>query len=201
MFEENSRSFFFNFIDIFQCTYYYRKVILCMMMTMEVIQIMALGNLENLKPTHLKRLRLLQNQYHHLLYLLQKIQVSTLHYQHNENVLTYIHYFRPDNKLPSSHLWFYITDEKFVVRIVMPTVEEVCATFGLNDVKIQYNEADFQNLTNYKFFTQHVRPILAKENPKVCFDLPSYLIVKIIVLSCECDVSLCMYSIRKMNNC
>lgn len=52
----------------------------------------------------------------------------------------------------------------------MPTVEEVCATFGLNDVQIQYNEADYQNLTNYKFFTQHVRPILAKENPKVCMD-------------------------------
>lgn len=49
----------------------------------------------------------------------------------------------------------------------MPTVEEVCNSFGLNDVKIQYTEADYQNLTSYKFFQQHVRPILAKENPKV----------------------------------
>lgn len=49
----------------------------------------------------------------------------------------------------------------------MPTVEEVCNTFGLNDVKITYTESDYQNLTSYKFFQQHVRPILAKENPKV----------------------------------
>ncbi|XP_065200189.1 chromodomain-helicase-DNA-binding protein Mi-2 homolog isoform X2 [Planococcus citri] len=50
---------------------------------------------------------------------------------------------------------------------VMPSVEEVCATYGLNDVKIQYTEADYQNLTSYKFYAQHVRPILAKDNPKV----------------------------------
>ncbi|XKL65519.1 hypothetical protein PGB90_008939 [Kerria lacca] len=50
---------------------------------------------------------------------------------------------------------------------VMPTVEEVCNTFGLNDVKIQYTEADYQNLTSYKLFQQHIRPVLAKENPKV----------------------------------
>lgn len=49
----------------------------------------------------------------------------------------------------------------------MPSVEEVCSSYGLNDVKIQYTEADYQNLTNYKFFQQHIRPILAKENPKV----------------------------------
>ncbi|XP_075237625.1 chromodomain-helicase-DNA-binding protein Mi-2 homolog isoform X3 [Lycorma delicatula] len=49
----------------------------------------------------------------------------------------------------------------------MPTVEEVCMTFGLNDVNIEYTEADYQNLTTYKLFQQHVRPILAKDNPKV----------------------------------
>ncbi|XP_065202683.1 chromodomain-helicase-DNA-binding protein Mi-2 homolog [Planococcus citri] len=49
----------------------------------------------------------------------------------------------------------------------MPSVEEVCGSFGLNDVEIQYTEADFQNLTTYKSFCSHVRPILAKENPKV----------------------------------
>lgn len=49
----------------------------------------------------------------------------------------------------------------------VPTVEEVCTTFGLNDVNIEYSEADFQNLTTYKLFQQHVRPLLSKDNPKV----------------------------------
>ncbi|KAJ2952576.1 hypothetical protein O0L34_g6899 [Tuta absoluta] len=49
----------------------------------------------------------------------------------------------------------------------MPTVEEVCASFGLTDVDIQYSDADLENLTSYKLFQQHVRPLLVKENPKV----------------------------------
>ncbi|XP_023020569.2 chromodomain-helicase-DNA-binding protein Mi-2 homolog [Leptinotarsa decemlineata] len=49
----------------------------------------------------------------------------------------------------------------------MPTIEEVCSTFGLTDVDLDYSESDFQNLTSYKLFQQHVRPLLAKENPKV----------------------------------
>lgn len=49
----------------------------------------------------------------------------------------------------------------------MPTIEEVCSTFGLTDVDLQYTETDFQNLTTYKLFQQHVRPLLSKENPKV----------------------------------
>lgn len=51
----------------------------------------------------------------------------------------------------------------------MPSVEEVCQTFGLQDVSIEYTDVDYQNLTTYKLFQQHVRPILAKENPKVPF--------------------------------
>jgi chromodomain-helicase-DNA-binding protein 4 len=50
----------------------------------------------------------------------------------------------------------------------MPTIEEVCSTFGLTDVELEYTESDFQNLTTYKLFQQHVRPLLTKENPKVC---------------------------------
>lgn len=49
----------------------------------------------------------------------------------------------------------------------MPTVEEVCSSFDLTDVDIEYTEEDFQNLTTYKMFQQHVRPMLQKENPKV----------------------------------
>ncbi|XP_038215900.1 chromodomain-helicase-DNA-binding protein Mi-2 homolog [Zerene cesonia] len=49
----------------------------------------------------------------------------------------------------------------------MPTVEEVCSSFGLTDVDIQYTDADLENLTSYKLFQQHVRPFIVKENPKV----------------------------------
>jgi len=49
----------------------------------------------------------------------------------------------------------------------MPTTEEVCSTFGLNDVDLEYTDQDMQNLTSYKLFQQHVRPHLTKENPKV----------------------------------
>ncbi|CAL4080961.1 unnamed protein product, partial [Meganyctiphanes norvegica] len=49
----------------------------------------------------------------------------------------------------------------------MPTVAEVCESFGLNDVSLDYGGSDFQNLTTYKLFQQHVRPLLAKENPRV----------------------------------
>ncbi|KAK4311657.1 hypothetical protein Pmani_016856 [Petrolisthes manimaculis] len=49
----------------------------------------------------------------------------------------------------------------------MPTVAEVCESFSLNDVTIQYDDSDYQTLTTYKLFQQHVRPLLAKENPRV----------------------------------
>lgn len=49
----------------------------------------------------------------------------------------------------------------------MPTVEEVCSSFGLADVDVEYSDADLENLTSYKLFQQHVRPLIVKENPKV----------------------------------
>lgn len=49
----------------------------------------------------------------------------------------------------------------------MPTVAEVCESFSLNDVQIEYTDNDYQTLTTYKLFQQHVRPLLAKENPRV----------------------------------
>lgn len=59
---------------------------------------------------------------------------------------------------PANH-YFISTD--------MPTIEEVCSSFDLTDVDIDYTDSDFQNLITYKMFQQHVRPILQKENPKV----------------------------------
>lgn len=49
----------------------------------------------------------------------------------------------------------------------MPSIEDVCSTYGLVDVPIKYSDQDFQNLSSYKLFQQHIRPLLAKENPKV----------------------------------
>lgn len=52
----------------------------------------------------------------------------------------------------------------------MPTVQEVCAAFSLKDVEIKYNEVDDDvDLKRYISFSSYVRPILAKENPKVYF--------------------------------
>lgn len=45
-------------------------------------------------------------------------------------------------------------------------MEQVCEQLDLNDVDIEYTESQFQNLMNYKMFTQFVRPILQKENAK-----------------------------------
>jgi ABC-type glucose/galactose transport system permease subunit len=73
----------------------------------------------------------------------------------------------------------------------MPTVEEVCMTFGLTDVDVEYTEADFQNLTTYKLFQQHVRPLLGKENPKVIniLILCDILIVLWLFIEWFCTVS------------
>jgi hypothetical protein len=49
-----------------------------------------------------------------------------------------------------------------------PTVSEVCENFGLNDVDLDYTEADHQNLTTYKLFQQNYRQRIQAANPKVC---------------------------------
>lgn len=65
----------------------------------------------------------------------------------------------------------------------MPTIEEVCSTFGLQDVDIEYSESDFQNLTSYKLFQQHVRPLLTKENPKVCLFMKKCFLSQFYILA------------------
>ncbi|KAH7958416.1 hypothetical protein HPB49_001404 [Dermacentor silvarum] len=32
---------------------------------------------------------------------------------------------------------------------------------------MEYTDADYQNLTSYKLFSQHVRPLITKANPKI----------------------------------
>lgn len=45
-------------------------------------------------------------------------------------------------------------------------MDEVCEQLDLKNVDITYNDGHYQNLVTYKMFTQFVRPILQKENPK-----------------------------------
>ena len=49
----------------------------------------------------------------------------------------------------------------------MPTVEQVCEQWGLNDVDLEYTDADFTNLTTFKLFQQTYRPRIRSEYPKV----------------------------------
>ncbi|XP_061711978.1 chromodomain-helicase-DNA-binding protein Mi-2 homolog isoform X2 [Cydia pomonella] len=72
----------------------------------------------------------------------------------------------------------------------MPTVEEVCSSFELSDVDIQYTDADFENLTSYKLFQQHVRPLLVKENPKVPVSKLMMLVAAKWRLFCESNPNL-----------
>lgn len=48
-----------------------------------------------------------------------------------------------------------------------PSVEEVCENFGLTDVDLEYTDADYQNLTNYKLFQSTYRQRIQVVNPKV----------------------------------
>lgn len=55
----------------------------------------------------------------------------------------------------------------FSCFVGMPTIREVCETFGLTDVELKYSDAEYQKLTTYKLFQQHVRPRLSEVNPQV----------------------------------
>ncbi|RWS31027.1 chromodomain-helicase-DNA-binding protein Mi-2-like isoform X5 [Leptotrombidium deliense] len=47
------------------------------------------------------------------------------------------------------------------------TVAEICTEFDLEDIDYDYTDSDYQTLTNYKLFSQHIRPLIAKANPKI----------------------------------
>ena len=48
-----------------------------------------------------------------------------------------------------------------------PSVAEVCDNFGLNDVDLEYTDADYQNLTTYKLFQSTYKQRIQGANPKV----------------------------------
>ena len=51
----------------------------------------------------------------------------------------------------------------------IPLFEEICKNFGLNDVDLDYSDADYQNLTTYKMFQQAYRSRIQSANPKVSY--------------------------------
>ena len=48
----------------------------------------------------------------------------------------------------------------------LPSVSVVCDSFGLNDVDLDYTEADYQNLTTYRLFRQTYQSRIEGANPK-----------------------------------
>jgi len=57
--------------------------------------------------------------------------------------------------------------EQSAPKETLPTVSEVCESFLLKDVNIQYTDVDFHNLMTYKQYAAQIRPLIQKENPKV----------------------------------
>merc|ERR1711874_613742 len=74
---------------------------------------------------------------------------------------------KPDKRSKKSKSAPQTPKEPSPEKQTMPTVEEVCEQFGLNDVDLEYSEADYSNLTTYKLFQQNFRPRIQAENQKV----------------------------------
>ena len=47
------------------------------------------------------------------------------------------------------------------------TPEEVCIKHSVNNIDIDYTEENFRTWTSYKVYSDNVRPLVLKENPKV----------------------------------
>lgn len=46
------------------------------------------------------------------------------------------------------------------------TSEDIAQKFGLANIELEYTEEDFEALTNYKLFREHIQPLLVEQNPK-----------------------------------
>ena len=49
----------------------------------------------------------------------------------------------------------------------LPTMAQVCAQYGLNDVYLEYHNTDFINITSYKLFQRKFRHRIEAENPDI----------------------------------
>jgi chromodomain-helicase-DNA-binding protein 4 len=45
--------------------------------------------------------------------------------------------------------------------------QQLCEEYGIQNLDIKYTESDFQNLTTYKLFNQHIKPLIMAQNPKL----------------------------------
>ena len=48
----------------------------------------------------------------------------------------------------------------------LETSEDIARRLGLANIELEYTEEDFETLTNYKLFREHIQPLLAEQNPK-----------------------------------
>lgn len=53
-----------------------------------------------------------------------------------------------------------------LVQVEDRSSDEICAQLGIIHPDLEYTDDDFQTLSNYKLFTQHVRPFIVKDNPR-----------------------------------
>lgn len=44
---------------------------------------------------------------------------------------------------------------------------DFCEEQGINDVESEFTEEDYKTITNYKLFSQFMRPLISKENPRI----------------------------------
>ncbi|XP_018416499.1 PREDICTED: chromodomain-helicase-DNA-binding protein 3 [Nanorana parkeri] len=60
-------------------------------------------------------------------------------------------------------------DEEVVVerKVEQKSSAVLLASWGLEDVDYAYTDDDYHTLTNYKAFSQFMRPLIAKKNPKI----------------------------------
>ena len=54
-----------------------------------------------------------------------------------------------------------------MIRPQPKTSTDICNEFGLANSCVDFTEEDFKGITNYKLFSQHVRPIIVQDNPKI----------------------------------
>uniref|UniRef100_A0A673MVE3 Chromodomain-helicase-DNA-binding protein 3-like n=1 Tax=Sinocyclocheilus rhinocerous TaxID=307959 RepID=A0A673MVE3_9TELE len=59
------------------------------------------------------------------------------------------------------------THEETTKPVEMKTSAQLAREWGLEDVDHTFTEEDYRTLTNYKAFSQFIRPMIAKKNPKI----------------------------------
>lgn len=59
------------------------------------------------------------------------------------------------------------THEETTKPVEMKTSAQLAREWGLEDVDHTFTEEDYRTLTNYKAFSQFMRPMIAKKNPKI----------------------------------